>query len=178
MDRRTAIILAAVATVVLLAVLTVLDNKMNDEGGHRIVAYELAGSQDASQEILQDWGPEGRDAARASLWLDYLFLIAYGALTALAALAVGDAARRRGWTRMARLGPWAAAAAVGAAVFDALEDAGLLLALGGHGGNAAPLIAAVCATIKFALIAFAIAYLLVAAGLSILRSSSGRGAAW
>jgi hypothetical protein len=148
--------------VVLFAVLSRLDQKMNDEGGHGIVAFELAGSEGKAAEIRADWGPEGRDAARASLWIDYVYLIAYGALGTMAALAVRDAARRRGWSRTEALGGFAAGAAVGAALFDALEDASLLLALGGHGGGAAPLLAAACATLKFALLAFVIAYLLAA----------------
>jgi hypothetical protein len=135
---------------------------MNDEGGHGIIAFELAGSEGKAADIRADWGPEGRDAASASLWIDYLFLCAYAVLGALAALAVRDTARRRGWARLAGVGRYAAAAAVGAAFFDALEDAGLLLALGGHGGGAAPLLATVCATIKFTLTAFVIAYLLSA----------------
>jgi hypothetical protein len=149
-------------TLVLFAVLARLDQKMNHEGGHGIVAFELAGSEGKAADIRSDWGREGRDAARASLWIDYLYLVAYGALGALAALAVRDAARRRGWVRTAALGRFAAGAAAGAALFDALEDAGLLLALGGHGGGTGPLLATVCATIKFALIAFVIAYLLAA----------------
>jgi hypothetical protein len=149
-------------TLVLFAVLARLDQKMNHEGGHGIVAFELAGSEGKAADIRADWGPEGRDAARASLWIDYLYLVAYGALGALAALAVRDVARRRGWVRMAALGRYAVGAAVGAASFDALEDAGLLLALGGHGGGTGPLLATVCATIKFTLSAFLIAYLLAA----------------
>jgi hypothetical protein len=62
--------------------------------------------------------------------------------------------------------PWFAAAA---AVFDACEDALLLLVLAGHGGDAAPIVATVCASLKFALIAIAIAYALVG-GLLWVRS--------
>ena len=45
------------------------------------------------------------------------------------------------------------------AAFDALEDVALLVALDGNGGNAAPLLAAICASAKFLLIVAAIVYI-------------------
>jgi hypothetical protein len=57
--------------------------------------------------------------------------------------------------------------AAAAACFDAIEDVGLLLALDGHGGDLAPGLAAVCATIKFALLALVIAYLLAGVALRL-----------
>jgi hypothetical protein len=59
------------------------------------------------------------------------------------------------------------AAAAGA--FDAIEDVGLLLAVNQHGGDLAPRLAQICASLKFALLAVTIAYLLT--GLA-LRSRS------
>jgi hypothetical protein len=50
--------------------------------------------------------------------------------------------------------------AAAAAAFDAIEDVGLLLAVGRHGGELAPRLAQVCASLKFALLAVTIAYLL------------------
>jgi hypothetical protein len=45
-------------------------------------------------------------------------------------------------------------------MFDATENVFLLLVLGGHGGQAAPLIATICSSIKFTLITIAIGYVL------------------
>jgi hypothetical protein len=158
--RRRALILLAVVTVAIGIVLVVLDGRMRDAGGPGIVAFEFAGSEERAAEILADWGEKGRDAARASLWIDFAYLLAYGAFLVLASLATRDLAVRNGWRRMAALGIAAPALAAGAACFDAIEDVGLLLALDGHGGDLAPGLAAVCATIKFALLALVIAYLL------------------
>jgi hypothetical protein len=133
---------------------------MRDAGGPGIVGFELAGTERRAHEILADWGGKGHDAARLSLWIDYLYLLAYGAFFAVAVRATRDLARERGWRALGRPGDWIAAVPLAAAGFDALEDAGLLLALGRHGGAAAPAFAAACAYAKFVLSTAAVLYVL------------------
>jgi hypothetical protein len=157
--RKRALIALAIAMVAIGAVLLALDARMRDAGGPGIVGFELAGTQGRAAEILADWGGEGTDAAKASLWLDYAYIVAYGTFLVLAAAATRDLAERRGWTRMASLGFAVIPFAAGAAAFDAIEDVGLLLAVNQHGGDAAPRLAQVCALAKFALLAVTIAYL-------------------
>lgn len=144
----------------LLVVLAVLDQRMRDAGGPGIVGFELAGTERRAHEILGDWGDKGHDAARLSLWIDYLYLLAYGAFLAVAVRATRDMARERGWRVIGRPGDWIAAVPLAAAAFDALEDAGLLLALGRHGGAAAPAFSTACAAVKFMLVAAAVLYML------------------
>lgn len=160
MTLKRALIASAVASLAIGAVLLVLDARMMDAGGPGIIGFELAGSEDRAAEILADWGDEGTDAARASLWIDYAYLIAYGTFLVLAAWATRDLARARGWRRMAALGTAVIPLAAAAAAFDAIEDVGLLLAVDQHGGAFAPRLAQVCASLKFALLAVTIAYLL------------------
>jgi hypothetical protein len=159
-SRRRALVFLAITTVAIGIVLAVLDGRMRDSGGPGIIGFEFAGSEERAAEILADWGEEGQDAARASLWLDYVYILSYGAFLILAAIATRELAVRRGWRRMAAAGLAAVPIAAAAAAFDAIEDVGLLLTLDGHGGDLAPLLAAVCASLKFALLALAIAYLL------------------
>jgi hypothetical protein len=170
--------LLAITTVAIGAVLAVLDGRMRDSGGPGIVGFEFAGSEDSAAEILGDWGDEGQDAARASLWIDYAYILSYGAFLTLAAIATRELAVRRRWRRMAAAGvaaiPIAAAAA--AACFDAIEDVGLLLALDRRGGDLAPQLAAVCAGLKFALLALALAYLLAGLLLRLRDRRSARSA--
>ena len=66
---------------------------------------------------------------------------------------------------MAAFGVAAVPFAAAGAAFDAIEDVGLLLALDQHGGDLAPQLARVCASLKFLLIAMVIVYLL--AGLAM-----------
>jgi hypothetical protein len=164
-SRGHALIVSAVATLAIGAVLVVLDGRMMDAGGPGIVDFEVAGSEHRAAEILAEWGEEGVDAAKASLWIDYAYILAYGTFLVLAAAATRDLARRRGWSRMASLGAAAIAFAAGGAAFDAIEDVGLLLAVNGNGGDFAPRLGQVCASLKFALLAVTIGYLL--AGLAM-----------
>jgi hypothetical protein len=179
MTRRRALWLLGFATLVLLAVLVALDGRMEDAGGHGIVPFELAGSDERAGEILADWGEKGRDAARASLWLDFAYLAAYGAFLWLAIRALRDAARRRGWTRFARPGSAIALLPLAGAACDAVEDVFLLLVLGGHGGSAAPAIATAFAIVKFACVGIALLYLLgglIALGATRRRARPAAGA--
>jgi hypothetical protein len=165
MTRKRALIASAIASLAIGAVLVVLDSRMMDAGGPGIIGFELAGSEDRATEILADWGDEGIDAAKASLWIDYAYIVAYGTFLVLAAWATRDLSRARGWARMAAVGTAVMPLAAAAAAFDAIEDVGLLLAVNGHGGAVAPRLAQICASLKFALLAMTIAYLL--AGLAI-----------
>src|SRR4249919_1934295 len=159
--RRTGLIASGIASVLLLLAMSPADNRMKDTGGPGVIPFELTGGQDRADEIMAEWGEDGKDAARESLWIDFGFLIAYGTFLTLALRATRDAAAKRGWRRLDALG--AAAIWLGAicAGFDALENVFLLLTLGGAGA-AAPLAATIFASLKFLFLAASIAYLLAA----------------
>jgi hypothetical protein len=170
--RRNGLIASAIATLVLLVAMSPADRRMQDTGGPGIVPFELTGGEEQADEILVEWGEKGQDAARESLWIDFGFLLAYGAFLTLALAATRDLARARGWPRLAAIGAVVVSFGALGAAFDALENVCLLLTLDGAGA-AFPLLATIFATCKFVLLAAAIAYLL--AGLAMrLR---GRGAA-
>jgi hypothetical protein len=158
--RRRALWVSGIATLALFVVLAVLDKRMSSTGGPGIVGFELAGGEHRAQEILSQWGGKGHDAARLSLWLDYAYIASYVALLTLAVAATRDAAARRGWVRLAAIGGVVIAAPILAGLCDAVENAGLLLALGRHGGNTAPLLATVFASVKFVLTGMTLLYLL------------------
>jgi hypothetical protein len=160
LTRKRALIVSAAASVAIGVVLIVLDVRMRDAGGPGIVGFELAGSEDRATEILSDWGDEGTDAAKASLWIDYAYIVAYGTFLVLASWGTRDLAQNRGWHRMAAFGTAVIPFAAAAAAFDAIEDVGLLLAVDQHGGDLAPRLAQICASLKFALLAVTIVYLL------------------
>jgi len=147
------------------------DERMQDTGGPGIVPFELTGGQDRADEILAEWGEDGQDAARESLWIDFGFLLAYGAFLTLALAAVRDLARERGWRRLAAIGAVVVSFGVLAAGFDALENVCLLLTLDGA-GSAFPVLATIFAVCKFILLTAGIAFLL--GGLA-MRLRSGHG---
>jgi hypothetical protein len=159
-SRGPALIAAAIATLVIGGVLLALDVRMMDAGGPGIIGFELAGTEDRAAEILADWGDRGTDAAKASLWIDYAFILAYATFLVLAAGATRELAEHRSWTRMAALGVVIAPFAAAAGAFDAIEDVWLLIAVNQHGGALAPRLGQVCALAKFTLLALTVAYLL------------------
>jgi len=132
---------------------------MKDSGGPGMVPFELTGGQDRADEILSEWGEDGQDAARESLWIDFGFLLAYGTFLTLALATVRDMSRQRGWRRLAAIGGVVVSFGALGAAFDALENICLLLTLGGSGA-AFPLLATIFASCKFILLAAAIVYLL------------------
>jgi hypothetical protein len=162
--RRRGLIASGIATLILLLAMSPADGRMKDTGGPGIVPFELTGGQDRADEILAEWGSDGRDAARESLWIDFGFLLAYGTFLSLALAATRDLARERGWRRLLTIGGIVVSFGALVAGFDALENVCLLLTLDGAGA-AFPLLATIFATCKFVLLAVAIAYLL--AGLAL-----------
>jgi hypothetical protein len=171
-SRRGWLVVTGVLAAVLGITLTLIDPATVDEGNPSIVAFEFAWDEEGAGEILSDWGEEGRDAARLSLWLDFAYLLAYGAFFTLAAAATRDLARARRWERMASIGPIAVVLAPAGAAFDALEDVNLLIALGGDGGDVAPLLGSVFACLKFGALAGVQLYIL--AGLALRLAERAR----
>jgi hypothetical protein len=160
MSRRQWLWITGAVSSGLLIALTVVDFELKSTGGPGIVPFEVAGSTDRAQEILAEWGESGRDFARLSIWLDFPYLVAYGAFFALAVAAMRDAARDRRWERLGRAGSIVVIAPIAAAAFDAVEDVGLLLVVGGHADSAAPAIAGAFALAKFVALGATVAYLL------------------
>lgn len=159
MTRRRGLIASGIAALLLLLAMSPAENRMKDTGGPGMVPFELTGGEDRADEILSEWGEDGQDAARQSLWIDFGFLLAYGTFLTLALAAVRDLARRRGWRRLAGAGGIVVSFGALGAAFDALENVCLLLTLDGAGA-AWPLLATIFAACKFILIGIAIAYLL------------------
>ncbi|HEX6665790.1 MAG TPA: hypothetical protein VF081_04275 [Solirubrobacterales bacterium] len=171
MTRRRGLIASGIGTLVLLLAMSPAESRMKDTGGPGMIPFELTGGQDRSDEILSEWGEEGQDAARESLWIDFGFLLAYGTFLSFALAAVRDLARERGWTRLAAAGGIVVSFGALGAAFDALENVCLLLTLGGAGA-ALPLLATIFAACKFVLLATAIAYLLAGLTMRLLRGGA------
>lgn len=170
MTRRHGLIATGIAALLLLLAMAPAEARIQDTGGPGIITFELTGGESRANEILAEWGSEGRSAARESLWIDFGFLLAYGAFLSLALAATRDLARVRRWRRLAAIGAVVVSFGALGATFDALENVCLLLTLDGAGA-VFPLLATVFAACKFVLLGTAIAYLL--AGLAMrLRGRS------
>ncbi|HUB98445.1 MAG TPA: hypothetical protein VMS11_01325 [Solirubrobacterales bacterium] len=172
LSRRQSIVLTGVATVGFWIALGIIEGSL-PEGTPGIVEFEFVRNAERAARFLAEWGPDGRDTVRLSLIVDYGFMVSYGAFVTLAGLATRDFGRRQGYRALASAGrvvPWFAAAA---AVFDAGENAFLLLTVGGDGGSAAPVLATACASVKWILIVVAVGYLLWGLGTRLLSARRG-----
>lgn len=168
MTRRRGLIATGIATLILFLAMSPAEQRMKDTGGPGMVTFEMTGGQDRAEEILAEWGEDGQDAARESLWIDFGFLLAYGAFLTLALAATRDLAGERGWSRLAAIGRVVVSFGAFGAGFDALENVCLLLTLDGA-GSAFPLLATVFASCKFLLLAVAISYLLAGLTMRVRR---------
>ena len=178
MTPRRALWLLGFAALALFVVELFYDGRMQDAGHHGIIAFEVAFTSGKAHSIIVAWGTKGHDAAVASLWFDFLYLIAYGLFLFLAVRALRDALARRGWVRLARPGGAIAVLALVTSVFDALENVFLLLQLGGHAQSIGATLAGSFASAKFACLAVVVAYLLaglVALGVARARQGAAAG---
>jgi hypothetical protein len=174
--RRQGLIASGIATVVLLLAMAPAEERMTDTGGPGMLPFELTGGQDRADEILGEWGEDGQDAARESLWIDFGFMAAYGAFLTLALAAVRDLARERGWRRLGAIGGVVVSFGALGAAFDALENICLLLTLDGAGA-ALPLLATIFASCKFVLLTIAILYLLTGLAYRLRERDPAAGSA-
>ena len=85
-QHRSAVFLSFLAlTLVLMFVLLRIDVPLQTTAAPKgIVSYELAGSVDGAQRILDSWNPTARLYAAFSLGLDYLYMPAYAIVIGLA----------------------------------------------------------------------------------------------
>jgi hypothetical protein len=125
-----------------------------------IISYEFAGSLDNAQAMIESWGAEGRTAAALNLGLDYLYLVCYGLALGLGCMLIsrGFFKRSRFLFQMGIILAWAQA---GAALADAVENLALLQVLFGSAEAAWPVLAAVCASLKFLAVSAGVLYILV-----------------
>jgi hypothetical protein len=159
---KAAFVVGLVAVVALTIAMAGQDAKMKRGGGSSIVQFELAGSAAMAHEMLDVWGPAGRDAAHRSLELDLFYIPAY-------VLTIGSVVWMvsRGWHR--RLAPWLIAATIVAGGLDYVENVLLFRVLRPAFPDSAPSVAAICAAIKFGLLAVAIGFVAVWAGAGLIH---------
>lgn len=134
---------------------------------YTILDLEFAWTPAQLAAMTAAWGPAGDEAARLSLWVDYLFMPVYVMLAVGLVLLTARAAAGRWRTA----GLWLALAPVGAWVCDAIENTLLLNSLPPATPAAAALTGAgLAAALKFGLLAVCLIYFLAAlAGLGLRR---------
>lgn len=138
-----------------------------------MISFELAGTLEQAEAILDSWDEYKEKIAAFLLGIDYVFLLAYSTFFALACMTAGDAARIAG-SRLYALaiplawGQWLAAG------LDAVENVALLAALFGSLWAGWPPVAWFAASLKFALIGIALIYTIWGMGLRTMEDFLGR----
>ncbi len=159
-----------VPAAILFVILTVVFRLTDRPPG--IVAFELAGNIATAQAIVSSWGPTARLLVAFGLGLDYLYMLAYSTVVGFACIWAGRMLKAAHW-RLASLGTTLAWGLWLAALFDATENIALLTQLVNSVMEPYPQIAAVCASLKFALILLGLLYV-VYGGLSWLAGRRWR----
>jgi len=158
LSRHVALWILLALTLAMLLLLNRLGLPLvNRQAPSGIVSYELAWRLDASQAILASWDARARQYAALGLGLDYLFMLLYGALFALACALSGEALARRRWL----LAGWGAKLAWGmglAVMCDALENLALSVMLLEAPAQPWPVVSGACASLKFGLLFLGLVY--------------------
>ena len=164
--RGKSLMVATVLVLACTATLVLLDRSLrNDVAPHGIVSFELAGTLERSEAILQSWSEQVRSVAMLIQGFDYLYLIIYPAWLSLASIALGTLLGGR-WQTAGLVTGWMVLVA---APLDAVENYALIQQLL-HGAAAGlAQLSLWCASAKFALIAWALGFLLAGAGAWALR---------
>jgi hypothetical protein len=131
-----------------------------------IVDFELAGSVDNAQAIIDAWTDTDRIRAGFSLGFDYLYMPVYSTTIAFACLLAAGVLQRRAWHTIGWLLAWGLWAA---AIFDAIENLALFTVLLGNNVAPYPQVAQICAVIKFGLIVLGLLYVIAGVVLRIVR---------
>jgi len=156
--RKPLFLLFLTVTILLFGIFRVLDEPLRTPAApNGIVSFELSWSPGASGEMVRSWSEYARLLAAFGLGIDYLFMPIYALALSLGILLA--AGRHSG--RFANLGAWMGWAALIAPIFDALENYGLLHSLLSPLFSLWPLVASVCATIKFTLLVVGLLYALI-----------------
>jgi hypothetical protein len=170
--RRSVAIVSLLATIGLTVALVELDGPLRTASArYGILSFEFSGSSESAAAILQSWNAQAQVCAGLSLGLDYAYLLAYS--TALASCCAWASRRRGGpWRALGRrlvYGQWMAA------LFDAVENVGLIALLLGSQLAFWPPMAAGCAALKFALIIAGLFYTGVGVFLTEDRRAADQG---
>ena len=148
-----------VAALVITAVMSIIGGPLvTPQAPSGIVSFELAGSPDQAQAILDSWDAQAKLFAAFGLGFDYLYMLAYSAVIGLSCLLAARAIKEHGWP-LAVLGAPLAWGMWLAALFDAIENLGLTLILLANAVDSAwPAIARLCAIFKFGLLFVGLVY--------------------
>ena len=139
-----------------------------------ILNLEFASTSASVQNVVTAWqDKEVMNAAKLNAWLDFLFLISYGALFYF--LCKQFASRFKTNSLLHRMAIIGSILAVVAAVMDMLENAGMLMSLNGNVSTGVAAFTFISSFIKWAAVAYCVCFILVALIAILARSMKQKG---
>jgi hypothetical protein len=160
-SRRKEIFVAVVVIALLPTVLGFFVKPLHEDepGGESIIEFELAGSVDRANEILDKWRAEGvLDNAKTIQVFDLVYPLIYASALAGGCLLAAGAWRGAGRAGLATAGIYMGWLALAAAGFDYIENLGLGISLWDEPASPWPQVSAVAAVLKFSAITITLLY--------------------
>lgn len=133
---------------------------ITDQSPKGIVTFELIGTMEGAQRIIDSWGERGRIMAGLNLGLDYLFMLVYACALGLGCV-LASGVYGKCCPAIGRLGSPFAWGSLLAGLLDAIENYALIELLLGSSNDLWPAVARWCALPKFGLVAIALIYVAI-----------------
>ncbi|MCP4138687.1 MAG: hypothetical protein GY755_00070 [Chloroflexi bacterium] len=158
-SSRKKIFLSLLAlTLVLVGIFGILDAPLrNPVSPSGIVSFELAGTPEKAEAIIQSWDSRAQLFAAFGLGYDYLFMVVYGLTLSLGVLMTAS----KNGGKFEKVGNYLGWGVLLAALLDGVENFALWRLLSGTATELCPRVAALSATIKFVLLILGLGYALV-----------------
>jgi len=139
-------------TIVLMVVFGITGARLTtEEAPYGVVSFELAGTIENVEQILNSWDVDSQLRAAFGLGLDFLFIAAYASTIAFGCGIASRVLKRNHWP-LVGLGNFLSWAVALAALLDVIENIALTMILFGAVASPWPAIARWCAIPKFGLI--------------------------
>ena len=157
--KKKALKLIVLIGLVAFVILTVLGGMINPSSPNGILDYEFALTSSRVLAIFNAWGTTGKQQVAFGIYMDFFYIIAYGALI-FGCLLI---AARKLEGKFQTIGLYMTIMPVIAGVCDVIENVNLLLMITDNTfvTSASPLVAALCASIKFSIIIACILFFVV-----------------
>ena len=157
--KKKALQLITLIGLIAFVVMTMLGGVVNAAPVYTILDYEFAWTSDQVIVIFNAWGTVGKQQIAFGIYMDFLYIVAYGALI-FGCLLI---ATRKLEGKIQTIGLYMTITPVIAGILDVIENINLLLMIADATfiASASPFVAALCATIKFTIIFACILFFLV-----------------
>ncbi|MHA1758668.1 MAG: hypothetical protein ACTSVV_18025 [Promethearchaeota archaeon] len=153
-------ILSLVAFLIINSIMSPIESSLKGSTGYGVLEFELAWNADTIRTIFNAWGTEGMEKELFVTYIDFLYIIAYSILIFSLNLLI----TRQIKGKLKEFGLIISIFPFIAGIFDIIENINLILMLTNEAfiDMGSPLIASLCASIKFTLLIVAIIYFFIA----------------